>query len=460
MTGFWLHKSATIATTFASSQKLEARSKPMENPIIETQYPLSFRKEDAAKLGHHVKDRHSMMLIGMRRVGIGNFLRFFLNHKDIIKTYVKNDKDHLFITIDLNDLVESELFPFWILTLKRIADSVEQSKFDIKVQKQIELLFLDSIQSQDLFLTIDSVRRALIYLISNNIMPTLFFIRFDRIKDAATPVFFDNLEGLKEATHHKLAYVFTSYRDLHGLSPHAFTKNVLPIFSHNIYIKPTKQEDIETIFKSYNDRYKLTLATNQKAWLFEIVGGNVQYLQLALIVLHEDKVAMESKEKTLASLVADERVSLQSEELWESLTSEEQEVLRKIVGEGKLSPQEEKQGKYLWETGFVSEKDNKLFSPLFTHYVVQQEKLTSKNQVFEFTKKEHTLFSFLKENINEICERESIITAVWPEVEAVGVSDWAIDRLVARVRSKLKEQGSHYEIQTIKTRGYKLIHTD
>jgi DNA-binding winged helix-turn-helix (wHTH) protein len=46
---------------------------------------------------------------------------------------------------------------------------------------------------------------------------------------------------------------------------------------------------------------------------------------------------------------------------------------------------------------------------------------------------------------------------VWPEVEELGVSDWAIDRLVARVRNKLKLQKSGFEIQTIKTRGYKLI---
>mgnify|MGYP001559141098 CR=1 FL=1 len=175
----------------------------MESPIIETQYPLSFREGDAKKLGLHLKDRHSVMLVGMRRIGIGNFLRFFLNHKDIFKTYINDGNYHLFITIDLNDLVERELFPFWILTLKRIADSVEKSALSARVKKQIELLFLDSMQSQDLFLTIDSVRRSLVYLVEQNVLPTLFFIRFDRIKDTATPVFFDNLEGLKEATHQR-----------------------------------------------------------------------------------------------------------------------------------------------------------------------------------------------------------------------------------------------------------------
>lgn len=431
----------------------------MESPIIETSYPLTFREDDARKLGHHLKDRHSVMLIGIRRVGISNLLRFFLHHKDITKTYINDSKNHLFISVDLNDLVEREPFPFWILTLKRITDAVEKSELDKKVQKRIESLFLDSMQSQDLFLTIDSVRRALVELVDHAILPTLFFIRFDRIKDAATPVFFDNLEGLKEATHHKLSYVFTSYRDLHGLAPRAITKNAVPIFSHNIYIKPAGRKDIETIFQSYNDRYKLKLTTNQKNALYDIVDGYIQYLQLAIIALHEGKVSIKNAHEMLSSFLADERISLQSEELWESLAGDEQRVLLKIVQGVRISEREKGEAQYLWDTGFVSEKGEALllFSPLFAHYVREREKLASKNHVVEFTKKENALFSFLKKHVNEICEREAIIEAVWPEVESLGVSDWAIDRLVARVRGKLKEQKGTYEIQTIKTRGYKLV---
>ena len=56
-----------------------------------------------------------------------------------------------------------------------------------------------------------------------------------------------------------------------------------------------------------------------------------------------------------------------------------------------------------------------------------------------------------------MCEREDFIDAVWPEYAEAGVSDWAIDRLVARVRNKLKTQEIDYEIQTIITRVYKLV---
>lgn len=434
----------------------------MEDFVIESSYPLTFRKEEAEELGRHLKNRHSVVLIGMKRVGISNFLRFFLYHKDIAKTYIGDGEKHLFIPVDLNDLVEREIFPFWTLTFKRIVDRIEESDTSPVVKKKIESLFLESIQSQDLFFTIDSVRKSILTLVDQGFLPVLFFLRFDRIKDAVNPGFFDNLQGLKDATHQKLSYVFTSFRSLDSLSPNVFTKASLLVFSHDMYIKPARKEDIETIYATYKTRYKLNLVPEVEQALFDIVDGYIQYLQLALISLHEHKGEIKTKGELFDFLLRDERISLQSEELWESLDESEKMILQK-TSEGKEASKEEKEkAHYLWDTGFIFEKNNTraIFSSLFDHYIRQKEKIESLgNGGVEFSKKENLLFTFLKDNLNEICEREKIIEAVWPEVEALGVSDWAIDRLVARVRGKLKMQKSPYEIQTVKTRGYKLVST-
>jgi len=87
---------------------------------------------------------------------------------------------------------------------------------------------------------------------------------------------------------------------------------------------------------------------------------------------------------------------------------------------------------------------------------VPKKNITLEEKV-ELSKKENQLIKLLEERVDDICEREEIIEKVWPEMESFGVSDWAIDRLVARLRNKLKLQKSPYEIVTIKTRGYKLI---
>lgn len=426
----------------------------MKTALVEESYPVTFRHTDSEKLGTLLKNRRSVVLVGMKRVGISNFLRFFLNHKDIKKTYIKED-NHIFITVDLNDLVEREIFPFWILTFKRLSDFVEENITDPKIQEKVSQLFLDSIQSQDLFLTIDGIRKCLVLLCEAGFYPTLFFNRFDRIIDVATHSFFANFQGLIDATMDKLSFVFTSVRPLDALSSDIFTKHALSVFADTLYIQPAKDEDVKTIYETMAKKYQLTLPSPIERELLKLVDGYNQYLQFALISLHEHKEKLTEK-KLLELLTQDERIALQSEELWESLTEEEKQMLQKMVAGEWLSEDQEK-GEYLFKTGIITHQ-HLLFSPLFEFFL--QEKTNTKkkeNHVLELSKKEHTLLSFMKNKMNDVCEREEIIEAVWPEAESLGVSDWAIDRLVARLRSKLKHQNAKEEIVTVKTRGYKLV---
>lgn len=433
----------------------------MENEIIESSYPITFRKKDAEILGGHLKIRHSVVLIGMKRVGISNFLRFFLNHKDIAKTYIDKDSIHLFVRVDLNDLVEREAFPFWTLTLKRIYDAIDNSSLSKSTKDYVEKLFLDSNKSKDIFLTIESIRKSLARITNEKVLPTIFFIRFDRLKDMVTAELFGNLQGLKDTANQKLSYVFTSFRSLDFLAPSVFPKSSLSVFSRNMYIKPAKREDIKIIFDTYRERYKLSLSPALENSFFEITDGYVQYLQLALIILHETKTNIINKSEIFDLLVNDERITLQSEELWESLNTNEKHTLAKIARGESIPKQEQKESLYLWDTGFLTDppasgSKAKVFSPLFGYYL-KTNAGKHKGISIEFSKKENKLSTFLNSKIDEICEREEIIQAVWPEEEELGVSDWAIDRLVARLRVKLKARNAKYEIQTVKTRGYKMI---
>lgn len=430
----------------------------MNAGVIETKYPINFREKEARELGERLRHRQSVNIVGVKRIGISNFLRFFLYQKDIIKTYIGDNREHLFIPIDLNDLIELEIYPFWTLTLKRIADASEESDLPQTVKNKIGSLFLNSIQSQDLFLLIDSVRQALLLIVGEGFLPTLFFIRFDRIAEVFTPSFFDNLQGLRDATHQELSYVFTSFRSLNSIFPAA--KTSLSVFAQIIYMRPALEQDMRIIYEAYKHRYNFHLNPTLEQALFEMVNGNVQYLQLALIILAEKKNGgVKTKEELFQTLVHDERITLQSEELWESITKDEKRALAKILKNEKITPEEKEKNIYLWDTGFVIEQNKKdtLFSPFFKAYLEGREKEDNKTgPAIHLTRKEHLLFTLLESHIGNICEREEIIETVWPEYKELGVSDWAIDRLVARVRVKLKQQNSPYEIVTVRTRGYKL----
>lgn len=430
----------------------------MNASILEASYPISFQKKEAERLGEYLRQRQCVNLIGMKRVGISNFLRFFLNHKNIIPTYISSSEKHLFIPVDLNDLVEQEIYPFWTLTLKRIVDVSDQSELPVEVKTKINDLFVRSIQFQDLFLVIDSIRHALALIGENGMYPTIFFLRFDRLRDKFNPSFFDNLQGLRDATSGDLAYVFTSYRSLSSIFPGARTN--LSVFSQTMYAKPANEADMKIVYEAYRQRYKITLKSEAEKAFFQVIGGYMQYLQLGLIHLNElKKTDLSSQDAMLETLLSDERIMLQSEELWESLSADEQMTLVRIVKGETIDAENFEKGKYLWDTGFLQGKndDLEIFSPLFKAYIsLLEHDESKKKKSTHLTRKEHLLFTLLKDQLGEIVERESIVEVVWPESQEFGVSDWAIDRLVARVRLKLREQDDPYEIQTIRTRGYKL----
>jgi len=169
--------------------------------------------------------------------------------------------------------------------------------------------------------------------------------------------------------------------------------------------------------------------------------------------LHEKK-SDKIPNNLIDGLFTDERIALQSEEIWESLTIDEQEELLKFVKSKNILTLDKEKVSYVWSTGIIGEKG--IFSELFEKYISQKSEISKGNIKHELSKKEHQLLKILVENRGALSEREKIIEFVWPEAESYGVSDWAVDRLVARLRGKLKSTNSEYEIITVKTRGYKL----
>lgn len=414
--------------------------------VTETGYPITFRRNEATSLGQYIKQQKSVVLIGMKRVGVSNFLRFFINHPDIVSTYIKSETPQLFVQVDLNDLIERNLSAFWTLLLTRVVDSVENSTIPESEKKKCRKLFVQSIQLKDLFFTVDSVRKVLDVIVTSGIYPTIFLIRFDRLAEVFTEDFFGNLHGIRDAVKQKMSYVFTSHRPLPSLSPTIFKKQFLSTFAKDMYLPTATDSDMRIIAQTLIEQYQVKLSVNDMEALIRLSGGYVQYLQLMLIRLHEEKKLPQISElETFFS--TDEQIQLQSEEVFDSLSKSEQATV-------KLSQAITDDTHYLLETGIVSKKGS-VFSPLFAQYVQSTGMDAAVGK--DLTKKEYKLFTYLQEHEGQLCERETIVDTVWPDGHEMGVSDWAVDRLVARLRSKLKAQHSPYQIETVVTRGYKLI---
>jgi DNA-binding winged helix-turn-helix (wHTH) protein len=431
----------------------------MQSKTLESKYPLDFRKEEAEILGQHLHSKHSIELIGMKRVGIGNFLRFFLTHPEVNNLYVRDAKAKLFITIDLGDLIERELFAFWRLFLKRLTDTIENMEnFDEEQKKRASTLFLNTIQTGDHFLTLDAVRELLRMISDAGHTPAIFFIKFDRLKESVTKEFFDNLQSLNDSIQNRLSYIFTSFRSLSRLAPFVFPEIELNAFTHKMYLKPTNKKDTLIVFQTILDDYKMNLDKQIVDNLIEWSGGHIQFLELSTVIVHELMMNKEFEEENLfEKLKNDERIQLQAEELINHLDDNEQEFLQNIVKNGGEIILDD--NNYLIRSGLVTKKKNRfsIFSAYLYEYLKEKIEKSETNGETHLTKKEFLLYTLLDENKNEIIDREKIEETVWPEYSNYGVSDWSIDRLVSRLRKKLEGQESEFKIETIRTRGFRLV---
>ena len=68
-----------------------------------------------------------------------------------------------------------------------------------------------------------------------------------------------------------------------------------------------------------------------------------------------------------------------------------------------------------------------------------------------------TFLSILAEQPGRVYSRDEVIATVWPDDEAEGISDEAIDALVRRVRLRLRTlDATHEYITTVRGYGFKL----
>ncbi len=416
----------------------------------ETKYPATFRQLDVSHLRRHLQNKDSIVFVGMKRVGISNFLRFLL-HQPTAHQQAFEKRDFV-VFVDLNDLVECTPAAFWILLLKRLVDSMETTSFSQELQERSHKLFVESIQLKDAFCSMDSTQKILKSIVSQGRYPVIILTRFDRLLRIMTPEFFSNLQSLKDAAG-ELSYIFTSAHPLDQLLPEISHPSSFTLFAQNQYIRPLNENDSYAILASLTERYGLQLSEDVTSELITITGGHVQYLHLGLIACSSLEKDQRIPTNLLQHLSEEESIALQSEELYESLSETEQQFLREKYTEkghtGADTPS------YLIDTGFIN-THGQLFSPLFTEWLQQR---FHANKQLDLSRQEQRLFDLLLQFENEIVERYEIIEAVWPDQVELGVSDWSIDRLVARLRAKMKLRQDSYKIVTVVTRGYKMTKT-
>ncbi|MBU2592441.1 MAG: helix-turn-helix domain-containing protein [Patescibacteria group bacterium] len=99
-----------------------------------------------------------------------------------------------------------------------------------------------------------------------------------------------------------------------------------------------------------------------------------------------------------------------------------------------------------------------LFSPLFTRYLILQNRFRSNTNGFAFTDNltasELNLFNLLYQNQNQIVDRDAIAQAIWGNLWQEKYSDWAIDKIISQLRHKMAKKEDRRKLTTFRGRGF------
>ncbi len=160
------------------------------------------------------------------------------------------------------------------------------------------------------------------------------------------------------------------------------------------------------------------------------------------------------------------QVQIAIEQLYNSFLESERNVLQNLIQGKRIESDIEKHSlEYLKKISLVN--GDKITIPLLDEYIrehvpkidieLRNDKIymNSVNIENHFSQKEKRIFITLLRKRNNIISRDELAKAIWPINTEEFYSDWAVDRIVARLRNKVEELGfSKDVIKTYRNKGY------
>lgn len=248
----------------------------------------------------------------------------------------------------------------------------------------------------------------------------LLFDRFDALPEQLHPLVFSRLRALRDAHKYELTYIIAARRPVDPRSELAEL-----FFAHTLWLGPLAVDDAAWSASSYAARSGLAWDEAAVSRLVELSGGYPSFLRAACEAYAAGCVL------DAQALRAHLSVRRRLDEFWSAGPTPEELALSRLDA-----------------------------IPL----LAQETPPTASAAVSTFdtshlTAKELRLWKSLQARAGEVCEKDDLIRAVWPEDKVFidSIRDDALAQLVRRLRQKVRQQtGTAGGIQTVPGRGYKI----
>jgi hypothetical protein len=245
----------------------------------------------------------------------------------------------------------------------------------------------------------------------------LLLDRFDSLIALGQSNLASNLRALRDEHKYRLTYVITSRQTLP-------VQNELAelFFGHTFWLGPLAEEDARWSARQYARRAGIEWSEDHISAILALSGRYPSFLRATC------QAAADGSSLDPASLVEHPAVRGRLEEFWSDAPDEG--ALRASGLSG---------------------------SPLLDAWV-QVGVEPGPTAPIDLTAKEKRLLDYFMGHAGQICEKDDLIVAVWPEDQVYdrGLRDDSLAQLVRRLREKIEPDPSHpRQIQTVPGRGYR-----
>lgn len=232
------------------------------------------------------------------------------------------------------------------------------------------------------------------------------------------------------------------------------------IHYYPLYDEKDTNSFVDYLLQKWNFRMEKTI----KKKIFENGNGHFWLVKQAVRSLRDNP------RLKLEEIFQSEAMKFRLEEIYQSFSESEQNVFRKIISRKKTGSIEESHSlNYLEKLGFI--KKNKITILVLEKYIrenlprisieVKSHHILMNDVVVDshFSKKEKRALRLLIEKVGIIVSRDQLAAVLWPVKTEEFYSDWAVDRLIARLREKCQQMGLNKDqIKTIRRQGYLFSH--
>ena len=429
----------------------------MEAKQFETLYPATTREAEIEELLTIIRAGRAAQVVGIPGSGKSILLRLITYNKNLRLKHLGETQELVhFCLMDFSEMKNRTLFDVIKFMLISLSYSLGERGFK-ELQKEINTTLKDALTFKDELMLFQALKRSVDFLAVEKKMTLIFlFDRFFEYIPFIDERFFLNLKILRNQAKYRFTTVFSLPRPIEEVLEPALLSEYYEFIAGNVIYLPF-YDPVGLDFRlSYLEKVThKKVSRNIKDDLIKITAGHGKLTR----VCFETLLSQQPKGTLSEFLLTKSPVKASLFEIWNALSAEEQEELKKGH-----------ETEYLLKTGLI--KNGKISISLLEKFISILPKKTllivfdpDKNEIRrgeeDFTERlspsEFRLLRFLISNQDRVCSKEEIIGSVWKDTQTQqGVTDQALDQIIYRLRKKIEPNPEGpVHILTVKGRGFK-----